>query len=112
VVDAIQQPSWQKGVAERAEDDPAELRQRRWTGGAGGTAQERQADQCRRRSARELGGGDLTRTFTQGTRVRVRYARDGQERDAEIVLREMLAEPGGEGVDRRRIVAAASRNRG
>ena len=49
------------------------------------------------RSARELGGGDLTRTFTQppGTRVRVRYARDGQERDAEIVLREMLAVPGG-----------------
>jgi hypothetical protein len=49
------------------------------------------------RSARELGGGDLTRTFTQppGTRVRVRYARDGQERDSEIVLREMLAVPGG-----------------
>ena len=49
------------------------------------------------RSARELGGGELTRAFTQapGTRVRVRYARGGQERDAEIVLREMLAVPGG-----------------
>jgi hypothetical protein len=49
------------------------------------------------RSAHELGGGDVTRAFTQapGTRVRVRYARDGQERDAEIVLREMLAVPGG-----------------
>jgi hypothetical protein len=49
------------------------------------------------RSARELGGGELTRAFTQapGTRVRVRYARDGQERDAEIVLREMLAVPDG-----------------
>lgn len=51
------------------------------------------------RSARELGGGELTRVFTQapGTRVRVRYAREGQERDAEIVLREMLAVPGGGG---------------
>jgi len=49
------------------------------------------------RSAHELGGGEVTRAFTQppGTRVRVRYARDGQERDAEIVLREMLAVPGG-----------------
>jgi S1-C subfamily serine protease len=49
------------------------------------------------RSAHELGGGDLARAFTQppGTRVRVRYARDGQERDAEIVLREMLAVPDG-----------------
>jgi C-terminal processing protease CtpA/Prc len=49
------------------------------------------------RRARELGDGDLTRAFTQppGTRVRVRYARDGQEREAEIVSREMLAVPGG-----------------
>lgn len=49
------------------------------------------------RSERDLGGGELNRMFTQasGTRVRVRYARDGQERDAEIVLREMLAVPGG-----------------
>ena len=48
------------------------------------------------RDARELGGGDLTRIFTRapGTRVRVRYVRDGQDRDAEIVLREMLAVPG------------------
>jgi S1-C subfamily serine protease len=47
------------------------------------------------RSAHDLGGGEITRAFTQaqapGTRVRVRYARDGQEREAEIVLREMLA---------------------
>lgn len=48
------------------------------------------------RSARELGGGGVTRAFTPppGTRVRVRHARDGQEQDAEIVLREMLAVPG------------------
>lgn len=48
------------------------------------------------RGARTLSGGDLTRVFTQppGTRVRVRYVRDGQERDAEIVLREMLPLPG------------------
>jgi len=47
------------------------------------------------RSATAVSGGDLTRAFTQppGTRVRVRYAREGQERDAEIVLREMLPLP-------------------
>jgi hypothetical protein len=42
-----------------------------------------------------LSGGDLARAFTQpqGTRVRVRYVRNGQEREADIVLREMLPLP-------------------
>ena len=49
------------------------------------------------RSARDLSGGDLTRAFTRppGTHVRVRYSRDGQQHDAEIVLREMLPLPRG-----------------
>ncbi len=47
------------------------------------------------RSARALSGGDLTRAFTRapGTRVTVRYLRDGQEHDTEIELREMLPLP-------------------
>lgn len=46
-------------------------------------------------SARTLSGGELTRIFTQapGKRVRVRYSRGPQERDAEIVLREILSLP-------------------
>ncbi len=50
------------------------------------------------RGARELGGGDIARAFAQppGTRVRVRYVRGGQERDAVIVLRELLPLPGGQ----------------
>ncbi|MEO5868000.1 MAG: aspartyl protease family protein [Sphingomonas sp.] len=47
------------------------------------------------KSARVLSGGDLGRTFTQmpGSRVKVRYIRDGQTHDAEIILREMLPLP-------------------
>lgn len=42
------------------------------------------------------GPGELAPAFTRppGTGARVRYAKNGQERDAETVLREMLAVPG------------------
>jgi hypothetical protein len=43
-------------------------------------------------SARVLGGGDLTRIFTQpaGTRVVIDYVRDGEMHRSDVVLREML----------------------
>ena len=48
-----------------------------------------------RREARSLGGGELSRIFTQdpGSRVELEYSRDGHVTVAEIVLRELMPAP-------------------